>query len=277
MALPVLDGACAEVRLLAWSQTALRFRHLANITILALAFFGVLKASPHQLDTISYNFGLAGGGGGSAAQLDKSMNIEIFCVDFANEIIVPQNNYSANLTSLTSGGFTPATTRFGSNTSWRTVTISDDATDGGSDDAADSAIINAASALDRYQMAAYLVSQYNRPAGSNLFNNGIQTAIWEILSPGSYIAPPLSANPSAALEQAAVWYSTTSGAARDSYLANYRIVSDSTMTACGPVLCGGFQEQITVVPEPKYIGLLLMGLFALFSIHLRKASTRTQA
>jgi hypothetical protein len=221
MALPVLDGARAEVRLLAWSQTALRFRHLANITILALAFFGVLKASPHQLDTISYNFGLAGGGGGSAAKLDKTMNIEIFCVDFANEIIVPQNNYSANLTSLTSGGFTPATTRFGSNTSWRTVR--------------------------------------------------------EILSPGSYLAPPLSANPSAALEQAAVWYSTTSGAARDSYLANYRIVSDSTMTACGPVLCGGFQEQITVVPEPKYIGLLLMGLFALFSIHLRKASTRTQA
>jgi hypothetical protein len=74
----------------------------------------VLKAS--QLDTISYNFALAGGGGGSAATLDKTLNIEIFCVDFANEIVVPKANYSANLTSIT----------------------------------------------------AYLVSQYNRPAGSNL-------------------------------------------------------------------------------------------------------------
>jgi hypothetical protein len=126
-------------------------------------------------------------------------------------------------------------------------------------------------------MAAYLVSQYNRPAGSNLFNNGIQTAIWNILNPSNYSAAPVSADASAALEQAAVWYNTTSVVARNSYLTDYRIVSDSTMTACGPVLCAGFQEQITMVPEPKYVGLLLMGLFALFSIHLRKASMRTPA
>jgi hypothetical protein len=275
----VLDGAYAKVRLLAWSKTALRFGHLANITILALACFSVLKASPHQLDTISYNFMLAGGGGGSAAKLDKSLDIEIFCVDFANEIIVPKTNYySANLTSITSSGFNATTTRFGSNTSWRTVTIADDAVDGGSDDVVDSGIINGATnALGRYQMAAYLVSQYNRPAGNNTANNGIQTAIWKILNPSIYSAAPVSADASAALEQAAVWYNTTITADRDSYLANYRIVSDSTMTACGLVLCGGFQEQITVVPEPKYVGLLLMGLFALFSIRLRKASMRTPA
>ena len=274
----MLDGASAKVRLLAWSKTALRFGHLANITILTVAFFGVLKASPHQLDTISYNFMLAGGGGGSAATLDKTLNIEIFCVDFANEIIVPKTNYySANLTSITSSGFNAATTRFGSNTNWRTVTIADDAIDGGSDDVADSGFINAATALGRYQMAAYLVSQYSRPAGNSTANNGIQTAIWQILNPSSYSLAPFSADPSAALEQAAVWYHTTITANRDSYLANYRIVSDSTMTACGPVLCAGFQEQITMVPEPKYVGLLLMGLFALFSIHLPKASMRTPA
>src|SRR5258707_11907239 len=221
MAPRALDGARAKVRLLAWSKTALRFGHLANITILALACFSVLKASPHQLDTISYNFALAGGGGGSAATLDKSQNIEIFCVDFANEIIVPKANYSANLTSITSGGFNATTTRFGSNTSWRAINIVDDAADGGSDDPADSAIINTANALGRYQMAAYLVSQYNRPAGNNTANNGIQTAIWQILSPGSYVAAPLSADPSVALEQAAVWYNTTSVAARDSYLTDY--------------------------------------------------------
>jgi hypothetical protein len=255
----------------------LRFCHLANITILVLGSLGVLKANPHQLDTINYDFQLANGGGGSAAKLDKSLNIQIFCVDFANDIIVPQNNYSANLTPVTSSGFNAASTRFGSNTSWRTVTIADDATDSGSNDLADSAIINAANALGRYQMAAYLVSQYNLPAGNTAANNGIQTAIWTILDPSSYSAALFSADPSAALEQAAVWYNTTSVAARDSYLMNYRIVSDSTMAACGPVLCSGFQEQMTVVPEPKYVGLLLMGLFALFSIHRRKASMRTPA
>ena len=255
----------------------MRSIRLANVAILVLASFDVLQASPHQLDTISYNFTLANGGGGVAAKLDKSVNIEIFCVDFANDIMVPQSNYSANLTSLTAAGFTAGTTRFGSNTNWRTVTIADDATDGGSDDAADSAIINAANALGRYQMAAYMVSQYNRPAGNTAANNGIQTAIWEILDPSSYSLAPFSADPSAALEQAAVWYSTTSAAARDSYLADYRIVSDSTMTACGPVLCGGFQEQITVVPEPKYAGMLVMGLFVALSIGLRRVSMRVPA
>ena len=87
-------------------KKTLQFGHLANITILVLGSLSALKASPHQLDTISYNFGLAGGGGGSAAKLDRSLDIEIFCVDFANEIIVPQNNYSANLTPITSFGFT---------------------------------------------------------------------------------------------------------------------------------------------------------------------------
>src|SRR2546423_5030264 len=258
-------------------KKTLQFGHLANITILVLGSLSALKASPHQLDTISYNFGLAGGGGGSAAKLDRSLDIEIFCVDFANEIIVPQNNYSANLTPITSFGFTAGTTRFGNNTSWRTVTIGDDATDGGSDDAADSAIVNARDALGRYQMAAYLISQYNRPAGNTAANNGIQTAIWTILDPSSYSAALVTADPSAALEQAAVWYNTTTVAARDSYLMNYRIVSDTTMTSCGPVLCAGFQEQITVVPEPRYVGLLLIGLLALLSIRVRKASMRTPA
>jgi hypothetical protein len=255
----------------------LRLSSLANITLLALGVIGALKANPHELDTISYNYQLANGGGGASATLDKSLNIEIFCVDFANDIIVPQNNYSANLTSLTSAGFTAGTTRFGNNTSWRTVTINDDSVDGGSDDAADSAIINAANALGRYQMAGYLVSQYNRANGNNAANNGIQTAIWQILDPTSESAALFSANPSEALEQAAVWYSTTSAANRDSYLANYRIVSDSTMTNCGPVLCGGFQEQITVVPEPKYLGLLLTGLFAVLAMVLRKRSALAPA
>jgi hypothetical protein len=258
-------------------EKTLRFYHPANITILVLGSFCALKANPHQLDTINYNYQLANGGGGSAATLDKSLNIEIFCVDFANEIIVPQNNYSANLTPITSSGFTAATTRFGSNTSWRSVTIADDGADSASNDAADSTILNAANALGRYQMAAYLISEYNRPAGNTAANNGIQTAIWTILDPSSYSAALFSANPSAALEQAALWYNTTSVADRDSYLTNYRIVSDSTMTACGPVLCGGFQEQMTVVPEPRYVGLLLVGLIALFSIHRRKASMRTAA
>ena len=251
-----------------------------SFAILTLASCSALHAD--QLDTVSNNFLLANGGGGASATLNNSLNIEIFNVDFANDIIVPHNNYSANLTALTSFGFTAGTARFGNNTSWRTVTLSDDATDGGSDDAADSAIINAANALGRYQMAAYLVSQYNLAGGGNAANNGIQTAIWELLDPSSYVLAPFSADPSSALEQAAIWFSLTSTAARDSYLMDYRIVSDTTMQACGVVACGGFQEQITAsvtvtpVPEPKSAYLLLMVLFAVLAtgFHKRRSASR---
>src|SRR5205807_1723182 len=174
------------------------------------------------------------------------------------DIIVPHTGYSAVLTPLTSTGFDASGTRFGNNGSWRTVTVADDGTDGGADDAADSAIINAANALGRYQMAAFLVSQYNVAAGNTASNNGIQTAIWQILDPSSYSLASFNADPSDALEHAAVWFNTTSSAARDSYLMNYNIVSDTTMTSCGPVACGGFQEQIAsvpAVPEPATLPL----------------------
>ena len=48
------------------------------------------------LDTISYNFELAGGGGGATATLN-GVPVEIFCDDFANEINVPSDN-SADVT-----------------------------------------------------------------------------------------------------------------------------------------------------------------------------------
>jgi hypothetical protein len=248
---------------------------IVAVTILALAPCGVLHAGPVKLDTISANFQLAdpGGGaqgGGASALIDNGVNIfnvEIFDVDFANAIDVPHAGYSVNLTALTSGGFTAATTRLGGNASWRTVTIADDGTDGGADDAADSAIINAANALGRYQMAAYLISQYNVAAGNTLVNRGLQSAIWALLDPTSDGAAFIIADPSGALEQAAVWYNSTTVAARDSYLKDYKLVSDSTMTACGPVLCGGIQEQITAVnavPEPGTLLLLGAGAVACF-------------
>ncbi len=240
-------------------------------------FFLTISASanPHRLDTISYNFALADGGGGSSAILDLSMNIEIFCVDFANTIFVPHSMYSANLSTITSGS-NLSLTRFGGNASWKTVTIADDGVDGQSNDAADSAIINAAGALARYQMAAYLVSKYNIGGGNNAFNNGIQTAIWKILNPSSYALAPVTADSSEALESAAEWFNSTSTLDRDAYLANYRIVSDSTMTSCngpGMPLCLGFQEQITVVPEPRNVAWLLMGLLGVCAVAFRRFRT----
>jgi len=244
------------------------------IAIVVLSFCAAASAGPvtHVLDTNSYNFQLNGGGGGAQATLDKSQTIEIFCVDFANDIYVPAQNYSAYLTTITSGS-NLSYTRFGSVLpgDFTNVNLGADTTD--------ASTINTASDLGRYQMAAYLVSQYNIPGGNNAANNGIQQAIWDVLDPNTF-SQVYNTSTDNAIEGAAKWYSSMGGnsgsAALDTFLANYRIVSSTSMSACPSgtgLLCGGFQEQITVVPEPRHVALMLMGLLLVGSTVFRKLQT----
>lgn len=230
-----------------------RLAGLFNLKLLALTTLLAVPSGALRADTLTttgYNFQLNGGGGGATAVLNGTTNLEIFCVDFNNDIYVPHSNYSANLSALTSSGFNASTTRFGNVTSWATVTIAGDTTD--------SSTINNAGALQRYQMAAYLVSLYNLAGGNNASNNGIQMAIWTILDPTAYAASlpsPATGNPTTALEEAAQWLSGTSSSDRDAFLAGWDIISDATMIPGSPQ-SGGFQEQITRVPEPGFFGML---------------------
>jgi hypothetical protein len=215
------------------------------------------EANPVQFDTGAYNFALTGGGGGESGVLDSDLSVETFCDNFNNEIDIGQD-YSADLSTLTTGSDL-SHTRFGSNTSWKTINISGDA--------ADSAIINGANALARYQMAAFLASQYQIKQGSNAFNNGLQAAIWDILDPSSSPAAPTYADAQQALAEAAEWYANPN--ASRSFLADFILVSESTMKSSGPgdPLSGGFQEQLTMlltaVPEPRAVAWILLGLFSL--------------
>jgi len=257
------------------------FWQAGRIGAVFICISGGIYAGTYKLDTTSYNFQLDGGGGGAAAVLG-STDIEIFCDDFADSITVPHSGYSANVTSLTSGNLSE--TRFGGNTSWTTITIND----GDSDDAADSLILNNATALGRYQMAAFLVSEYNLPAGNSSSNNGIQDAIWALLDPTSSpeALPTLHNNAFDALESAAQWYQSTGGnngsAARNTFLAGYEIISDSTMYSCGAgkALCGGFQEQIdpvAPVPEPRQFAVVFGGLLLLCGAKLRKGLSASRS
>jgi hypothetical protein len=242
------------------------------ITTVLLSCGAVASAGPqtHILDTNSYNFQLNGGGGGAQATLDKTQSIEIFCVDFANDIYVPVQNYSAYLTTITSN--TSSTdlgyTRFGNvaSSAWNQINASS---------VLDAPTINNATDLGRYQMAAYLVSQYSIAGGNSAQNNGIQQAIWDVLDPKTFTAV-YNTSTDNALEGAAQWYSNSGGngsTSRDSFLANYRIVSSPSMTPCASgtgLLCGGYQEQITVVPEPRHVAFMLMGLLLAGSVVFRK-------
>lgn len=250
----------------------------ARLAVLAVLAVGMAKAD--RLDTISYNFQVDNGGGGVSALLNQTTPLEIYCNDFNNDIWVPQQNYSATVSTITPN--TLGATRFGrlNAADFQTVTFTDP------DNDSDANIINSANGYARYEMVAYLVSQYNFAGQGNAYNSGIQMAIWEIMDPLAYSSSPSpssynpSANPSAAFEMAADWYASygTNDLGRQAYLSNYRIVSDSTMVcaklssgACNPdaPLVGGFQEQITSLPEPAAGLPLAFGLIALFAARRR--------
>lgn len=231
---------------------------------LFLVFNLPLKANPVVFDTQTYNFELDGGGGGESALLG-SLNVETFCVDFNNVIWVP-GDYSAYLSTLTNGSDL-SHTRFGSNTSWETITLSD----GDPNDATDSATINNAGALGRYQMAAFLITQYQTGQGNNAYNNGIQAAIWDILDPSTYGTAPNFAKPDEALELAAEWYANPDS--NKSFLSDFVIVSDPSMTWNGtgnPLNCG-FQEQLAELPEPREMAWVLAALLMLGAFGVRRA------
>lgn len=260
-----------------------RFSLMATVL---LSFCAAASAGPvtQILDTNSYNFALSDGGGGAQATINKGLSVEIFCVDFANDIYVPVQGYTAYLTPITQAGLNTGDTRFGlvGSGDFSQISLGGDTTDAGT--------INTASNLGRYQMAAFLVSQYNlsnNTAQIQQQNNGIQQAIWDILDPGTF---PLftTATTTSEIEAAAQWYTSMGGNAGSTtltnFLANYRIVSSSVMTPCtsGPgagtgLLCGGFQEQITAVPEPRYLALMLVGLLLVGSVVVRKFRTAQRA
>jgi hypothetical protein len=228
-------------------------------------------ASSVPFDTGTYNFPLAGGGGGSQATLN-GLDVEAFCDDFANEISDP-SNHTATVTQLGSGADLSAT-RFGNVSSWATITGTTD--DGFFNGAAGSA------ASARYDMVAWLVSQYNMSQGDNTSNNQIQEAIWTLMDPAAYatdtppqplIDPSGVGVPITDLENAANWY--LGGGATNSFLSKFEVVSDSTMTpgnsANGYVGVGGFQEQIVMTPEPRGGIWMLFGLLGVGAFLLRRA------
>jgi len=209
------------------------------------------------LNVSSYSFQLDGGGGGATATLNGAP-AEIFCDDFANSIYVSSSN-QANVTTLGTGADLDDT-RFGnvSPTSWTAITslgVSDDAffnTGSGS------------TGLARYEIAAYLVSLYNRSLGNNTSNNQIQEAIWTLMDPTAEgaVIDPSGVNPSTYLEQAETWYSTMNAnqVALNSFLSQFEIVSAANMTFSNGLGIGGFQEQIVMTPEPRGVAWMLLVL-----------------
>src|ERR1700722_11541599 len=233
---------------------------------------------PVPLDVTSYNFVLAGGGGGSAATLN-GVSVEIFCDDFANDLDAP-STHTGNVTDLSTSPDL-SLTRFGgvASNAWTTITLND----GAGVDAQDNSFFNTGNgtaALARYEMAAYLVSLYNVVKGSNPSNNEIQEAIWTIMDPKAEgaVINPSGLSPDSYLEQAASWYMgmNTPGnqGALNSFLSQFEIVTSPKLTYVNGLGIGGYQEQIimdpVVTPEPRGGVWLLLFLLVVGFLGMRR-------
>jgi hypothetical protein len=271
-----------------YSEAAMKSKSLFGAAIALLFITAGANAGTVPLDvTTNYDFQLAGGGGGAEATLN-GVPVQIYCDNFANEISLG-SDYTAYVTPLSTSA-TLNDTRFGAvseststttGTGWEPILL----TDGNSVDSADDALFNTGAGLAplaRYEMAAYLVSQYNLANNTTTLqndNNEIQEAIWTLMDPTADgpVIDPSGLSPDSYLEQAASWYvgMNTPGniAALNAFLAHFEVVSDASMTfpSQGPA-GAGFQEQIvdpnpvpapTPTPEPRGAVLTLGGLFAM--------------
>lgn len=127
-----------------------------------------------QFSTTYGNF--TGSGGGFAAKVD-GFNTIVWCVDSEEDISLP-TNYQADLVQLSTVAANSSDVRYGNVTgsAWNLN-------------------LGAApydTAAFRYEAAAYLVSQYqgfpNGPSSSDLVNQELQTAAWELLYNSSVTA-----------------------------------------------------------------------------------------
>lgn len=234
----------------------------AGFALLSLSVGATASSVPtgsvSAFDVGSYVFQLDGGGGGAQATLN-GVPVNIYCDDFDNNLALGTDttayvtglSTTANLSdtrfgNLPSADFNVPTLMTGNHTT--------------STDTADETFLQSASALTRYELAAYLVSQYNTKGGDSTQNNEIQEAIWQVLDPTVEGAPfnPDSLTPSSytpEIEQAIAWYQgiQSNTAALNGFLSQFDIVSPNypNMQIDGAGLgLGGFQEQIVYAPTP---------------------------
>jgi hypothetical protein len=260
----------------------MKINHIYGTALGFLLFTFSASASSVPLVVGTYNFQLDGGGGGAEATLNGTA-VQIFCDNFADDIYVPSTD-SADVTTLGSSENLSAT-RFGDVSSWTSISLPGFSADQSWLDSG-----AGTSAAVRYDLVAYLVSQYNIAqngnATVNAANNEIQEAIWTLMDPAAYGSGTPLINPSgsvvtADLVAAVNWY--TGGGATNAFLSQFEVVSDSTMTAGtsadGYVGVGGFQEQIvfTPAPEPRGSIWMLIGLFGVAGFLVQRARARKLA
>jgi hypothetical protein len=246
-------------------------------------FVGTYTITGHNQPTET---GYGGGFEGKISANNQNYIQMLYCVDFSNDVTIPDWNIGVNLTPIAAGTQFQNDTRFGDVTIWRPV---QNYLPTGDPHLSSTVIntVNNATALERYQMAAYLVSNYTffnhaLPASNQIYSDatdrGIQSAIWAILDPTSdlYVPPKSltdSGNINYWLTQAAQWLPTANTPTGEQLLSRFRIVSDAKIASNLNPTQVGIQEFITSVPEPGFYGMMGIGLAGLLWMARRRRNS----
>ncbi|PWU08930.1 MAG: hypothetical protein C5B51_07085 [Terriglobia bacterium] len=219
------------------------------------------------------------GGGYTGTVVDTVTNQSntqlLFCNDFSNDISIPSGPMAVKISALTNSSDI-SQTRFGKYAvnGYRGINVPLSSSQITTLSTNTETILNGASTLERYQMAAYLVSQYaflgDHPAGNIVHGDsesrGIQEAIWTLLdAKGLVFTPPSDAsqggqtgNVTTYLTAAANWLQNGDR----SFLSRFFVITDASMQG----LNSGVQELLMytpAVPEPRFGVILGAGLLAL--------------
>jgi hypothetical protein len=285
-----VSGKCAAAFLLigglAWSGPS-----STDLTVTGPSdFVGAYTISGNNQSTVT-GYGGAFQGTILTSMPSQTYTEMLFCDDFSNDVSIPSQMIQVDITSLDAGVDFLNQTRFGAVTSWRPIQDSLPTSETLSQTVQNT--INGATSLQRYEMAAYLMSNYSffdsgPPTSDNYYSDpndaGIQSAIWDILNPSSDLYfPPTDAgqdgNVTTWLTNAASWLPTANSAANRALLSDFQIVSDVAILQAsgGQKTQVGIQEFLIAqtgqsnivivqssVPEPGVYGVLSVSLGFLF-------------
>jgi hypothetical protein len=208
-------------------------------------------------------------GGAFTASVGTASNATLWCVDSQE---FDQPNYTANVVSLTESA-----TMFDNGTLVRYGSVDQP---GNTNTWIDNSlsVANANNALTRYQLAAILITMYvpqGTPA-NNADNNNVQQAIWQVMENTTPIGEPGTNGAPTFTPTAAV--NTLISNAETMLTAGYNfsawaVISGAFVPGTPGALSTSTYIQtylVQVTPEPRFYGLLLVGLLGLCGIVYRR-------